>query len=45
MRGNRRGAAAGSDRADRPRRALKHLMEHLILRKQTQVDFLNRSIA
>jgi len=25
--------------------ALEHLMEHLILRKQTQVDFLNRAIA
>jgi bacterioferritin (cytochrome b1) len=24
--------------------ALEHLMEHLILRKQTQVDFLNRAI-
>ena len=25
--------------------ALEHLMEHLILRKQTQVDFLNRAIS
>ncbi|MFL5872530.1 MAG: ferritin-like domain-containing protein [Solirubrobacterales bacterium] len=25
--------------------ALEHLMEHLILRKQTQVDFLQRAIA
>ncbi|HET7417754.1 MAG TPA: ferritin-like domain-containing protein [Solirubrobacterales bacterium] len=25
--------------------ALEHLMEHLILRKQQQVDFLNRAIA
>ncbi|HEU5104976.1 MAG TPA: ferritin-like domain-containing protein [Solirubrobacterales bacterium] len=25
--------------------ALEHLMEHLILRKQTQVDFLNRTVA
>jgi bacterioferritin (cytochrome b1) len=25
--------------------ALEHLMEHLILRKQAQVDFLNRAIA
>jgi bacterioferritin (cytochrome b1) len=25
--------------------ALEHLMEHLILRKQTQVDFLNRATA
>jgi bacterioferritin (cytochrome b1) len=25
--------------------ALEHLMEHLILRKQEQVDFLNRAIA
>ena len=25
--------------------ALEHLMEHLILRKQQQVDFLNRTIA
>jgi bacterioferritin (cytochrome b1) len=25
--------------------ALEHLMEHLILRKQTQVDFLSRTVA